>query len=213
MTFYEATYIVIPYMLRLLEEKEKQDDFDWRVSIISLIGVCLATDININDNTREFSKYEVNKDIKENYDESIKIIKDKTKNFVNNYIDKIKSLDYNTKIEFSISVLSILSDRELAFILIMNGFEYFPISCDKCDYYDEECEFSDDSFIDKITPAVNMPWNGTDYDNIYIWFSNLLRNLEAEEESNIISYLYGDFTCPECGEKKPLIDFIKHYYK
>lgn len=45
MSFYSATYLVLPYMAKLLEEKEAAGDFQWQVLILSEMGVCLATDV------------------------------------------------------------------------------------------------------------------------------------------------------------------------
>ena len=46
MSFYDATYIVMPYMLKFLEKNK--DNFDIQLSVISNMGICLATDIPNN---------------------------------------------------------------------------------------------------------------------------------------------------------------------
>ncbi len=61
-----------------------------------------------------------------------------------------------------------------------------------------------------IEPAESVigKWDGKSYDNTYLWFSNLVHSLGVEDEWKI-SYYYGTYTCPECGNKGPLNEWMK----
>lgn len=40
----------------------------------------------------------------------------------------------------------------------------------------------------------------------------MLDTFGTKEEANFVSYLYKEFTCPQCGTGKPLPEFIKYYF-
>ena len=201
MSFYDATYIVIPYMLEFLEKNE--DNFDRQLSVISNMGICLATDIPNN-------KYnEPDRDINDSYEECVSIIQQKTKDFIKKYFNEIKALDSELKSMFVTSVMAILGDREAAFTLFLNGWEECYITCDKCGY-DVEADFTEREFLESSTPAPIVQWDRVNYEDTYAWYSNFLRDLATEKEAEIVPYLYGTFICPECGDKKIVLDFMKY---
>lgn len=206
--FYEATYIVMPYMVKLLEKNE--GNFDRLFSMISNIGWCLATDIPYYTrriNKTVLSSYE---SVYNSYESAVSIIREKTKDFIRNNFEEIKARDADEKWMFSLSVMAILFDREAAYELYMTDWEEgcIRIKCDQCGYDDENNYFDDESFLKSITPAPPVQWDGINYDNTYAWFGSFLRDLEVEE-ADLVPYLYGIYTCPECGEKKMIIDFMK----
>ena len=206
--FYEATYIVMPYMVKFLEKNE--GNFDRLFSMISNIGLCLAADIPYYTrriNKTVLSSYE---SVYKSYESAVSIIRDKTKDFIRNNFEEIKAKDSDEKWMFSLSVMAILLDRETAYEFYMTDWEEgcIRIKCDKCGYDDENNYVDDESFLKSITPAPPVQWDGINYDNTYAWFGSFLRDLEVEE-ADLVPYLYGIYTCPECGEKKMIIDFMK----
>lgn len=48
MSFYSATYVVLPYMVELLEQVMEEGDVEHAFTLIFHLGVCLATDIPVN---------------------------------------------------------------------------------------------------------------------------------------------------------------------
>ena len=48
MTFYSATYVVVPHMVRLLEQVLEEKDVEHAHLLIFNLGICLATDIPWN---------------------------------------------------------------------------------------------------------------------------------------------------------------------
>ena len=51
-------------------------------------------------------------------------------------------------------------------------------------------------------------WDGKSYEDTYLWFSNLAHELGVEDEWKI-PYYYGTYTCPECGSRGILMDWMK----
>lgn len=116
MSFYEATYLALPYLVQLLERNSKSGSFEWKLTMISELGLCLATD--------------------------------------------------------------------------------FPEA--------KEVIIPAESVIGK--------WDGSSYEDTWLWLSTMLDQLGAEEELEILSYYYGTYTCPDCGNQKKVMDFMKGYY-
>ena len=137
-----------------------------------------------------------------------------TKQFIKQYEKEIAELDFNERSMLVTVLLAILGDREAAFILTMSCWDSCYMLCDCCEYCEEEVVLSDDEAKEAIVPAETMvgKWDGSSYDDTYLWISNVLNRLGAEEELEILSYYYGAYTCPECGNQKKVIDLMKNYY-
>lgn len=212
MDFYEATYIVLPYIVKLLEKNE--DDFDMSFSIISQVGLCLATDIPSFTKGLNKEVLSCYKEVHSNYEEAVSIIGQKTKDFIKNHLNEIKEIDSEEKWMFAISVMAILGDNKAALVLCMTDWDELDlyIKCNKCGYYDESSYLDDDEhFLNDITPAPTAQWDGINYDDTYTWFSGFVCDLEIEE-AKYLPYLYGTYACPECGDRKAVIEFMKSYF-
>ncbi len=205
MTFYDANYIVFPYLLTLLIQKENQNDFGWQLKLITEMGICLATDIYENDFNDEYSE------ITENYYNCVSVFQEKTKAFLKEHFEEIKNLENYKKNEFVTALMAILGDRKLAYILVLNYWEEVYYLCDKCEYCDEDSSLDDKEFISKITLPKETEWDGKSYNNIYAWYTNLLKQLGADDEANYITHLFGRYSCPECNNTKTLLEFMKNY--
>jgi len=212
MSFYPATYLAMPYLVKYLEKKEAAGDFDGQLLVISNMGIVLATDFPSNKEERILKLEELESgEIIDSYKESIFILQEKTKKFLDTYQYKIKDLDPNTKSEFLTALLAILGDREAAHVFVMSGWQEFSIFCSHCEY--DECidfsDLSDPEFRKMFTPASAKPWDLRSFDDTFIWYSHVLRSLGADNEADILSYCYGTFTCPECGASGIAMDFMK----
>lgn len=115
----------MPYLITLFIKKE--NDFISQVELILLMGSCVMNDISIND------KPVCNEEIIINYEKSVCLLKENTKYFLKNNIDNIKKIN---KYKIYISILSILGDREVAFILSSICDECYLL-CNNCNYCDE----------------------------------------------------------------------------
>ena len=73
MGFYPANYLVIPYLVEMMEKKMASDDVEWVEYCLFNIGMALASK---NVLTRhEYSRFEIDKDVKKAYRMSIKKLK------------------------------------------------------------------------------------------------------------------------------------------
>ncbi len=218
LSFYKATYLVMPYMVKLLEKKKTENDFDWQLVIICEMGICLATDIPNN------ISFEIkNEEVKESYKASVALFKEQTKQFLNEHMEQLKALDDNTKSLFVNALMAIFVDREAAFILALGAWEESEIFCSTCeaegylsfdkdfDEDDSDEELSDEEYfavsLKDITPATTKSGN-----DAYNWYMDILNKLEAENEAAIIPYYYGTLTCPTCKTTKTVMNFIKDFY-
>lgn len=213
MSFYSATYIVLPYMVMLLEQVMDEGDFMHAHSLIFNLGICLATDIPGNHTEKP------DRAVLNNYNLAVTKLAGLTKRYINLYLHEIQQMDEEQRNMLLTAVLAILGEREAAYVLIMSAWdmEEFGMACDEdCEYYfeggfdslEEECE--DGGIIPAEYEAGQ--WDGKTFEDPFLWASAIADLFGLKQEIETLSYLYGDFTCPECGKTKKVIDFIKQYY-
>lgn len=214
LSFYDATYLVMPYLVLLLEKKRREQDFDWQMKIIMEAGIILSTDMSYEGSGD--NKDSVHGEIMESYHLSIEYLKEMTKEFLNQNMDKIKTKSPSDLQYFCTSLLAILGDSQAAFQMILGGWEQCAVCCPECDYFDEDMEadgfYDEEQMKEKVEPAESVigKWDGKSFDDTYLWFSNLAHMLGVEDEWKI-AYYYGTYTCPECGSKGTLIEWMKAY--
>jgi len=210
MTFYSASYIVMPYMVELLRLRELEGCFKWQFLIICNMGICLATDVY------EDSIEEIPGEVLENYNASVEILKEKTKEFIKNNSGRLKELDRNEKNFLATAVLAILADKKAAHILCLGGWEETEISCPECDAYlglfgfPEEEGLKEDEKEEGITPVKEEAGEtGSEESSAYKWYKGFLQDIGAYEEAEIISAYYKKFRCNKCGARKTLMEFAQ----
>ncbi len=136
-----------------------------------------------------------------------------TRDFLDRNMGRLKEEDPGWLQYFCTDLLAILGDREAAFQMLLGQWEQCPVCCPDCEYFDEEMEadgFYDKEQLKKIVPAASVigKWDRKSYENTYLWFSNLAHDLGVEDAWKI-AYYYGTYTCPECGSRGILIDWMK----
>ncbi|NBH32448.1 hypothetical protein D3Z58_02465 [Clostridiaceae bacterium] len=217
LSFYDATYLVLPYFVLFLEKKRLEEDFRWQMRILLHAGVILSTELPGEAplvRTFGVSEEKVSEEIQESYQLSKEILREKAKEFITQYIEEIKEEEEEDLNYFATGLLAILGDSEAANRLMIGGWEQVIVQCPECDYYDEDMEingFGDIKGIEaKIKPASSVigKWDGKNFDDTYVWFSNLVHDLGIEDEWKL-PYYYGTYTCPECGSKGVLMDWMK----
>lgn len=210
LSFYSATYPIMPYLVNLFNNEKIKEDFERKYSMFCQIGTIVVTDIPCINNT----VYDNNDEILKNYNTSILILQDKLKDFIEENIDKLKEIDNVNLSEFYMASLAILGDREAAYSLYMTLPDNCYVVCNNCDYCDEEMDTLTDEKPENITPAENVigKWDGTSVDDTYIWFSNFVHILGDEIETELLTYYFGTYTCPECGAKGNVMDLMKNYF-
>jgi len=224
MTFYEGTYLAMPYLVQILEKKQEEDDVEGQIAFIGHMGFLVATDVP-DTPYRDIAESEADSEIMENYHLSILKLQEITKNFLEKHLEEIKQKKddfYYQKDMFFDSVFAILSsDRKAAFSFSMsNNHECFYGICPSCGDCNEAMEIdieneSDIEYLDScITPAPSVlgKWDKTSFEDDYVWFSNLLAMAEADKFLKILPYYYGTYKCSECGKEILMMDFMKNYY-
>lgn len=213
MSFYEATWLVIPYVVSLLEQKAADNDFEQQFYLIMEMGIWLTTDIPYN----HMESIE-DKEILDNYNKSVRRLQEIVKDFLKLHLEEIRQKDEQEKIVFLTGVLAILGDREAAFALASSMWDTSDPTaymwCDECEDCNEDIEFSDSDECEEIIPAPSVlgKWDGKSLEDTYLWFSNLLAMAGADREVKLLSYYYGTYECPECGNKKQVMELVKNYY-
>lgn len=212
MSFYEAAWLVMPYAVSLLEQKAADHDFEQQFSLILEMGTWLTMDIPYNH-----MKGTENNGILENYNKSVRRLQGIVKNFLKLHLEEIRQKDAQEKTVFLTGVLAILGDREAAFVLASSMWDTsYPTAymyCYECEDCNEDIEFSDSDECEEIIPAPSVlgKWDGTSLEDTYLWFSNLLAMAGADREVKLLSYYYGTYECPECGNKKQVMELMKNY--
>lgn len=210
LSFYDATCLAMPYLVLLLEKKRQAGDYEWQKKILSAAGDVLATDIPYCGGSAKAGLPEA---VTESYEKSVELLTEMTKEFLKENMERLKGEDPGWLQYFCTDLLAILGDREAAFQMLIGAWEQCPVACPECGYFDEEMEadgFYDKEQLKKITPAESVigQWDKESYDDTYVWFSNLVHDLGAEDAWKA-SYYYGTYTCPECGSKGILLDWMK----
>ena len=215
LSFYGATYLAMPYLVLLLEKKRREQDFDWQMQIIMEAGIILSTDIPYEGSEEDEDR--VPEEIMESYHLSIEHLKEMTKEFLSQNMDKIKETMSPSDLQyFCTAILAILGDSQAAFQMVMGSWEQCMVCCPECDYYDEDMEadgfYDEEQMKEKVEPAESVigKWDGKSFEDTYLWFSNLAHMLGMEDDWKI-AYYYGTYTCPECGSKGTLIEWMKAY--
>lgn len=222
MSFYNATYLAIPYLAKYLDSEKVQGNIEMQIKLYELIGIILATDGSSNGGKESveetMQRYEESiesiTEVIESYEESIELVKEKAKTFLRSNMEELSAKEFGTFSKFSIAILAILGDRELAWILILSACNDCYVLCPKCEYCDEDLAIDNKAIDEKIVAAKSVigKWDGKSYEDTYLWFTNVLHNLGDEETIKALSYYYGTFTCPECGHKGIVIDLEKYYF-
>ncbi len=220
MSFYDALYLAMPYLVKLYEKWQQNADFRMQGMLLTNIGIFLATDISYNHEIDDTEK--VPKEILESYHQSIKIIREKAKEFLHCYKEQLKQIDEESRSMFCVGMLAMLGDPEAAFVLILGGWNQCLQYCPNCDNLNEDTEIDSILFQSngkkelekKIKPAESVigQWDGQSFDHTYLWFSNLLYELENEKEAEKLRYFYGTYTCPNCGAAGKVMEQAKLAY-
>ena len=210
LSFYNASYLAVPYMMKLLDKKIKQQDFKWQLRLISEMGMIVATDVPCNH-----YKEDVDEQVVANYNNCIQVLAERTKQFIMQYLEQIKELDWNEKSYFYVTALAILDDRKAAYALTNLCFNEIYAVCEACDEWNEEMPEVSEGEIEEITPAESVigKWDGRSLEDTYMWYSNFVYMLGDEEAANALSFYYGTYTCPECGKEALVMDVVKKYFE
>ena len=121
MSFYSATYVVLPYMVELLEQVMEEGDVEHAFTLIFHLGVCLATDIPVN----QYEK--IDSPILEDYNAAAQKLAGLTKRYINIYIEEIHKMNQEMRSMLLVSAIAILGDRQLAYGLMLSGLELTEI--------------------------------------------------------------------------------------
>lgn len=212
MTFYSASYVVLPYMVRLLEQVLAEKDIEHAQLLIFNLGICLMMDIPENH-------YEEADSLPlDNYNAATKKLCGLTKQYYNTYIDDIQEMDEEQRSMLFVATLAILGERKTAYValepLASGELEEIALVCGgDCEFFDECYEPYEEQEHNIMLPQeyVSGAWDGKAYDNAFLWTCAVADKLGLENQLEVLRYLYGSFTCPECGTTKRVIDFMAGY--
>lgn len=125
LTFYPISYIVLPYLVTLLEKKVQQKDVEWQRLIISEVGVALMGD------TPRFRVKKADKEIMRNYKKALRRFRKLVKKFYKENRKWVKQMNFNDKSQIVCGTSAILGIHWLPMVLVM-GFDMFSEeTCDK----------------------------------------------------------------------------------
>ena len=206
MSFYSATWLAIPYLARLMEDWEKENDVEWLVQGIVAAGSCLATDV-IGDRPGEDG-------VQQSYENAILQIRDMTLNFLVEHIDHVREKDIHWRREFAFAVMAILGEKELAYMFFLSGLQNCYIVCPSCENCDEEIEFgycNPDERIEKAEVPAEK-WDGRSLEDVKSWLFNLFALLDDTEGIERLRYSFGSYICSECGERIPVLTGMRGYF-
>lgn len=229
LSFYDATYLALPYLVLLLEKKRLARDFHWQMLILLQAGIILSTELpcytslgprsELAENMEgsdygEEETWGLPEEVMKSYQLSKEILRERAEDFLKQHLEEIKEEDEEDRKYFATGLLAILGDPGAANQLLLGGWEQVVAECPECGYYDDEMEmdgFEDQEIVEeRIQPAPLAigKWDGKSFEDTYVWFSNLVHELGIEDEWKL-PYYYGTYTCPECGNQGVLMEWMK----
>lgn len=220
LSFYNASYIVLPYLAKAFDYWYEKDDFGMQVLFLMNVGTIVCTDNPSNNPDSARVIKNIPKNLMESYNKSILFFKEKAEEILLNKLELLKPLLRSDDISYTlVSFMAFLGKREYTFVCFLGSFSNCLLFCEKCGFFSEDIEldYDIDGGIEElnsiITPAESVigKWDKKSLDNTYIWLSNALHLTGCDFDVQKLSYFYGTFTCPKCGAKaKPAIDlYIK----
>lgn len=211
MSFYQATFLAVPYLVLLFEKKRREGNLEWQYRIISKVGEILATTVFFEE---ENNKQTIHADILTSYRLSVDLFRQKTKTFLEKNIEQLKEKSPVSLQYFCTSLLAVFGAVRDAYQLFLGNWEQVPLECPACGYYDEELEdgfYQEETIKEKIIPAKvsigewNGKWDSIPEDDPCLWLGSLANMLGIRDEWKI-PYYYGTYTCPKCGKKSKLME-------
>lgn len=207
MSFYDATYLAMPYLALLFELKRQQQDFEWQYQILCQVGMIFATDIPYRNSKEPES---LPQEIQNSYQQSKKFFEQMAQEFLEQNMDRLKEKEEGDLQFFCTALLAVLKDPQAAYQLVMGSWEQVSVECPNCEYYDEDMEsegfYTPDIVKERVSPAKDLqePNKST-----YQWLCSLFDAFGIEDAWKL-PYYYGTYTCPECGETGILMDWMKN---
>lgn len=137
-----------------------------------------------------------------------------TIDFLAGNIDDIRGKDVQWRRAFAIAATAILGEGKLAYMLSLSGFISYYVVCSECENCDEEMEVGYFELSERMkkAKAPSGKWDGRSLEDVRLWLPNLFRLLEDEEGEELLSYYFGTYVCPECGEEMPVLAGMEEYY-
>ena len=206
MSFYQGTWLALPYLARLMEGWEREKDLEWMSRGILAAGSFLVTDV--------FGDRPGQEDVCESYRNAGLQIRAMTIDFLAENLVYVREKDVQRRRELATAATAILGEGKLAYMLSLSGFISYYVVCPECENCDEEMEvgYFELSERMKSAKAPSGKWDGRSLEDVKLWLPNLLRLLEDEEGEELLSYYFGTYVCPECGKKMPVLTGMQEYY-
>ena len=208
MSFYDATYLAMPYLALLFELKKQQQDFEGQYLLICQAGMIFATDLPCDNGKGSAS---LPPEIQTSYQQSKTLFQKMTQEFLEQNMEQLKQKESGDLQFFCTSLLAILKDPQAAYQLVVGSWEQVCVECPSCEYYDEDME-SEGFYNPEIVKARVAPV-GQDLQepnkSTYQWLCDLFDAFGIEDAWKL-PYYYGTYTCPECGEQGILMDWMKN---
>ncbi len=206
MSFYPATWLALPYLARLMESWEREENLEWMFRGIMASGSFLSTDV-CGDRPGE-------EEIYESYQNAGLQIRAMTIDFLAGNLDFVREKEVHWRREFAIAVAAILGEQRLAYMLFLSGFHSYYIVCAECENCDEEMDVGYFELSERMkkAKAPSGKWDGRSLEDVKMWLPNLLHILEDEEGEERLSYYFGTYVCPECGKKVAVLTGMEGYY-
>ena len=139
------------------------------------------------------------------------VLKEKTKRFINTYLSEIIESDEETKSMFITALPAVFGNPEFTFLMTMNYWEECSLFCSECENIVEGTEIEDEELDIIKAEDVSGKWDGRDFTDTYLWYSNILSVIDESYLEKLKLY-FGTYTCPECGNSEKVISFMNNYY-
>ena len=204
MSFYPATWLALPYLAKLMEQWEREQDVKWLFNGILAAGGCLATDV--------FGDRPGEEELSRSYENAAWQIRLQTIRFLAKHLDYVR--EHGNSREFATAVMAVLGERKLSYMLFLSYLESCYLVCPACEYCDEEIEFGyfDPRERIELAEIPSEKWDGESLKDVKQWVFNLFALLGDGEGIERLRCYFGTYVCPECGKRTPVLKGMEGYF-
>ena len=198
MTFYPAMYVVLPYIVKFLGLKS--GDYEWKRLIFSEIGQCLAADAFFPGEARPGAPQE----ILESYQEAAEILAEEARRFLKDCRKQLRKEGAFERRWLLLGLYGLFGERLEAYVMNLHGWESCCVQCGQCGWLDEDLTLSEPKQRRKIRPARLWQKEPASFRR----FRKILHQMGDWEGEELLAWYYGTYTCPECGQKQPVMEAL-----
>lgn len=192
-SFYQMTVAVMPHLVDMLMYKNL--DYITKCKAFTMIGYANnCEDVDVVDS--------VSQEMQSLYRDSVVHLKTIALDLIENGSIVYQPTDKCETNFFISSLIGVVLDKKMGVVFVRAITDEIEFECNQCGqgYLYLSSEYECDGIENIIVNTQNTQ------DKEYVWIYELLKKIPSNSFSTLIPYFFGEYTCPDCGNKVRTID-------